>query len=137
MKQLPKIEKFMTPMPHTIGKDIPVTKALDLMRDHRIRHIPVQEAGKLVGVLTDRDIKLAGGFVSMEQLKVEDVMTPDPYTVNPRAPLDRVVGEMAEHKYGCAIVVQDNGKVVGLFTSVDGLRAFGEVLRENYRAGDQ
>ncbi len=133
MKQIPKIEKFMTPMPHTIGKDIPVGKALDLMRTHRIRHIPVQDAGKLVGVVSDRDIKLAGSFVSTEELKVEDVMTPDPYTIRPGTSLDEVVSEMAEHKYGCAIVAQDNGKVVGLFTVVDGLRAFKEVLHENYR----
>ena len=60
-------------------------------------------------------------------------MTPDPYTVKPRTALDDVVAEMAEHKYGCAIVVQDNGKVVGVFTAVDGLRAFHDVLRENYK----
>ncbi len=136
MKQIPKIEKFMTPMPHTVGKDIPVETALDLMRTHRIRHIPVQEGGKLVGVVTDRDIKLAGSFAETAQLKVDDVMTPDPYTVQPRAALDEVVAEMAEHKYGCAIVVQDNGKVVGVFTAVDGLRAFHDVLRENYKPAD-
>lgn len=137
MKQIPKIEKFMTAMPHTIGKDISVDQALDLMRTHRIRHLPVQEGGRLVGVITDRDIKLAGTLVSAAQLKVEDVMTSDPYTVNPRAGLDEVVAEMAEHKYGCAVVAQDNGKVVGVFTTVDGLRTLHDVLRENYKPMSQ
>ena len=60
-------------------------------------------------------------------------MTPDPFTVSPQAPLDGVVSEMAEHKYGCAIIVQENGKIVGIFTAVDGLRALSEILQQNYR----
>lgn len=134
MKQIPKIDKYMTAMPHTIGKDIPIGKALEMMRTHQIRHLPVQEGGKLVGVLTDRDIKLASSFSKDGNLVVEDIMTPEPYTVRPQAPVDAVVLEMAEHKYGCAIIVQENGKVVGIFTAVDGLRVLSEVLHQNYRA---
>lgn len=134
MKQIPKIEKYMTSMPHTIGATIPIKKALDFMKTYQIRHLPVQESGNLVGILTDRDIKLATSFSSVENLRVEDIMTLDPYTVKPQTPLDSVVLEMAEHKYGCAIVVQENGKVVGIFTAVDGLRVLGEVLHQNYRA---
>lgn len=135
MKQIPKIEKYMTSMPHTIGRYIPLKTALELMRSHQIRHLPVQEGGKLVGILTDRDIKLASSFKTVGDLKVDDIMTPDPYSVRPEAPLDTVVAEMAEHKYGSAIVLQDNGKVVGIFTAVDGLRVLSEVLHQNYRAG--
>ena len=139
MKQIPKIEKYMSPMPHTVGKDIPMNKALDIMRSQRIRHLTVQDGGKLVGVITDRDIKLAASFEGSENtdgnhLVVDDIMTPEPYTVTPQAALDQVVAEMAEHKYGCAIIVQDNGKVVGIFTAVDGLRVLSEVLQQNYRA---
>lgn len=133
MKQMPKIQKHMTPMPHTIGKDIPLKAALNMMREHRIRHLPVQDAGKLVGVLTDRDVKLASSFEQAETLSVEEVMSPDPYTVDPEISLDNVVLEMAEHKYGCAIIQQGNGKVVGIFTAVDGLRVLGEILRGNYK----
>ena len=133
MKQIPKIEKYMTAMPHTIGRSISMEKALELMRTHQIRHLPVQEGGKLVGVLTDRDIKFASSFATDGSLKVEDIMTPEPYTVKPQTPLDSVVLEMAEHKYGCAIIVQENGKVVGIFTAVDGLRVLSEVLVQNYR----
>jgi acetoin utilization protein AcuB len=135
MKQMPQIQKYMTAMPVTIGKDIPLKTALSMMREHRIRHIPVQEAGKLVGVLTDRDVKLAASFESATEFKVEEVMTPEPYTVTPETPLDRVVLEMAEHKYGCAIVVQGNGKVVGIFTAVDGMRVLGTTLETFYKTG--
>ena len=137
MKQLPKIEKVMTPMPHTIGLKIKLSRAIEMMKENRFRHLPVQDEGRLVGVLTDRDIKLASSFVhdggDAEKLTVEDVMTPDPYTTTPEAPLDQVASEMAEHKYGCAIVQQKNGKVVGIFTAVDALQVLATVLRENYR----
>lgn len=133
MKQIPKIEKFMTPMPHTINPDMPVKTAMEMMRDHQIRHIPVQKGGELVGIITDRDIKLGSSFKANGELLVEDVMTPDPYTVKPQASMADIVFEMAEHKYGCAIVQQENGKVVGIFTATDGLRVLGEVLQNNFK----
>jgi acetoin utilization protein AcuB len=103
------------------------------MRDHQIRHLPVEDGGKLVGVLTDRDVKLAASFQGSEKLTVEDAMTPDPFTVTPQTPLDHVTEVMAEHKYGCAIVRQDNGKVVGIFTATDAVRLLGEKMREHYK----
>lgn len=135
MKQMPKIEKVMTPMPHTIGQSIPLTRALEMMREHRIRHLPVQEGGKLVGVLTDRDVKLVLSFQGGDEttLTVEDAMTPDPFCVTPQAALDYVTDEMAEHKYGCVIVRQENGKVVGIFTATDALRVLGEKMKEHYK----
>jgi CBS domain-containing protein len=50
MKQIPQVQKYMTAMSHTVGKDISMDIALELMRTHRIRHLPVQDAGKLVGI---------------------------------------------------------------------------------------
>ena len=133
MKQMPRIDKFMTTMPHTIGTQIPLKKAVAMMREFHIRHLPVQTEGKLMGVLSDRDIKLASSFTHSEEFRVEDVMTPEPYTVKPDANLDDVVAEMSEHKYGCAVVQQENGKVVGIFTATDGLRVLGDMLKENYK----
>lgn len=134
MKQMPKIEKVMTPMPYTVGLKIPLNTALNMMREHRIRHLPVQEAGKLVGVLTDRDLKLVMSLqAGSGELTVEDAMTPDPYCATPQTPLDHVTDEMAEHKYGCVIVQQENGKVVGIFTAIDALRILGEKLKEHYK----
>jgi acetoin utilization protein AcuB len=132
MKSMPKIEKVMTAMPHTIESDQPIRTALTLMRENGIRHLPVQKAGELVGVLSDRDIKMAASFAGAGLMKVEEVMTPDPYFVKPGAPLDDVVDEMAAHKYGCAIVRQDNGKVVGIFTSTDALHSLSDALRLAY-----
>lgn len=103
------------------------------MSELHIRHLPVLQGGKLVGVLTERDVNLASSLMGAADMKVDDVMMPMTYTVRPDAPLNRVVAEMAERKYGSAIVQQENGKVVGIFTAVDGLRCLADVLREHYR----
>lgn len=120
-------------MPHTIGADISLKKAKAMMSELHIRHLPVLQGGKLVGVLTERDVNLASSLMGAADMKVDDVMMPMTYTVRPDAPLNRVVAEMAERKYGSAIVQQENGKVVGIFTAVDGLRCLADVLREHYR----
>lgn len=121
-------------MPHTIGQNMSIKKALDMMRVNHIRHLPVENAGTLVGLLSDRDIKLATAFSDGAELTVEDVMVTEPYTVVPQASVDEVVLHMAEHRFGCAIVKQENGKVVGIFTATDGLRVLGEVLKGNFKS---
>jgi acetoin utilization protein AcuB len=134
MKQMPKIEKVMTAMPHSVERDLSVSKAMELMRQYHIRHLPVQHGGKLCGILSDRDVKLALSLSGADQMTVEDVMTPDPYIVRPHTSLQDVLSEMTEHKYGCTLICQDNGKLVGIFTAIDGLRYLNEVLSQNYRA---
>ncbi len=135
MKQMPLIQKYMTAMPHTIGPKISIQVAQNLMREHHIRHLPVLDAGELVGVITDRDVKLASAFADAHRLTVDEVMSQDPYSVLPESPLNQVVAEMAEKKFGCAIIQQSNGKIVGIFTAVDALRVFSDTLNEFYKHG--
>ena len=76
-----------------------------------------------------RDLQLVESLIGVDPTKekVEDVMSTVVYSVSPDAPLDQVVATMAEHKYGSAVVMQ-NEKVVGIFTTVDVCRAFAELL---------
>jgi acetoin utilization protein AcuB len=128
-KAIPAIDRYMTTSPHSIGQEQPLIQAHKLMRAHHIRHLPVLHGGKLVGVLSERDLHIVETLrdVDPEKVLVEEAMTPSVYSVSPRAPLDEVVREMAEHKYGSAVVM-DNNKVVGMFTTIDAMRAFGELL---------
>lgn len=129
MKAIPTIEKFMTVAPHTIGLEQTLSKAKEVMREYQIRHLPVLEAGQLVGILSDRDIKLVESFkdVDPEKVSVSEAFSADPYITNPKAQLSDVCKQMAAHKYGCALVV-DNHKLVGLFTWIDALNAMTELL---------
>lgn len=133
MKAIPTVNKHMTMSPHTIGVEQPLALAHSMMSGHKIRHLPVLHGGTLVGVLTDRDLHLIETLKDVDPSKVtvEDAMTPSPYTVKPHAALDEVAAEMAEHKYGCAVVM-DNNHVVGVITTVDLARALAEVLRQRF-----
>jgi acetoin utilization protein AcuB len=128
-KAIPTIQKYMTYVPKSIGFDQTIETAIDYMRKLHIRHLPVLKGGKLVGILTERDVNLVLGFADADPktMKVDEAFTPEPYFTKPEALLSEVAVEMAEKKYGCAIVV-DNGKLVGIFTEVDALRALAELL---------
>ena len=128
-KAIPSIQKYMTTTPHSIGSEQTLAHAHEVLREHKIRHLPVLRGGALVGMITQRDLALVEALKDVDPRKVlvEDAMSTSLYTVEPDAPLDEVVSEMAEKKYGSAVVVQ-NHKVVGIFTTVDVCTAFAELL---------
>jgi acetoin utilization protein AcuB len=123
------IDQFMTRGPHTIGHHQSLAAAGRMMGEHAIRHLPVLEAGKLMGVVTDRDLAFVESLKGLdpEEVKVSDAMSADVFVVGPRASVRETAIEMAEHKYGSAVVME-NGHVVGVFTTVDALKALGQIL---------
>jgi acetoin utilization protein AcuB len=133
-KAIPSIRQFMTNDPITMSPSTTLIDAHKLMREKNIRHIPVIENSKVVAVVSDGDLYRAEAVVGSNpaQAHLRDVMSGKPYTVSPEARVDEVVREMATHKYGSAVVV-DNGHVVGLFTAVDALGAFAELLETRLR----
>jgi acetoin utilization protein AcuB len=133
-KSIPALQKYMTTQPHTIGHDQTIEKAKAVMHDLRIRHLPVLNGGKLIGMLTERDINLVLTFESPSAAKmtVAEACTEQPYTTTPSALLSDVVSHMADKRIGSAVVV-DNQKVVGIFTEVDAMRALAELLETRLR----
>jgi len=129
-KSIPKVQKYMTTAPISTDRQETIASAHQRMREHGIRHLPVVEGDRLVGIVSQGDLHLIETLpdVDAETVTVDDAMTPNPYTVSPDAALHEVVAEMAEHKYGSALVTQ-NGKVVGVFTTVDAMRALAELLQ--------
>jgi acetoin utilization protein AcuB len=123
------IERFMTKAPHTIGSDQTLTTAHRMMRRFRIRHLPVLTHGNLVGILSQRDLHfietLSG--VDPDQVMVDEAMTEEIFTITPETSVETAATEMADHKFGCAVVM-DAGHVVGVFTTIDALRALSAVL---------
>jgi acetoin utilization protein AcuB len=125
----PKIRHVMTPAPHTIGSDQKLTLAHKIMREHALRHLPVLRGGKLVGVLSERDLyfleSIAG--VDAEIDAVSDAMSTEVYTADPDDTLRDVARVMFLRKYGCAVVVERD-RLLGIFTATDALRYLADVL---------
>ena len=124
-----EIGQEMTPSPLTVGSTQPLALAHRIMRDNRIRHLPVLESGKLVGIVTERDLHLLETLkdVDLDTVRVEEAMSGEPWIVERSTPVAEAVLHMANHKIGAAIVV-DGGHVVGVFTTIDALRLLASLL---------
>jgi acetoin utilization protein AcuB len=123
------IDDFMTRSVHTIGLKSPLTEAHRLMNEHAIRHLPVLEGGRLVGMVSMRDLHLIETLkgVDPKEVPVEEAMAQDAYSVPPGTALVEVARTMALHKYGSAVVAR-NGQVLGIFTTIDALKALEALL---------
>lgn len=133
MKRIPSIKTAMTPFPYSVEPGAAVGKALEIMRDHGIHHLPVAEHGELAGMISSRDIQLVmTRQQDSDSLTVRDVMSKDIYTVDLSERLDSVLHRMAEHQLR-AVVVTRKGKLVGIFTQIDACGKFAAYLREQVR----
>lgn len=121
--------KFMTVMPHSIGSDQTIETAHKMMNDNEIRHLPVMKGGQISGVISDRDLKLAMSIRGVESSKttVDEIASSEVFLVKPESKLDDVSKMMAEKKIGSVLVV-DNHRLVGIFTTTDALKALNELL---------
>lgn len=117
-----KMEDVMTPIPITIDEDADISTARRILREKRIRHLPVVHNGKLRGILSDRDTRLVSLLPEIAKVAVADVMTSRPLTVSEDMPVLQAVALMAARKYGCLIVTGPANNISGIFTSQDALR---------------
>lgn len=119
----------MTATPHTIGVEQKLALAHRMMTEHGVRHLPVLRAGRLAGVLSQRDLyfleRIEGVDASVDV--ISDAMSPDVFITTEDAEVAEVARTMAERKYGCAVVV-DQDRVVGIFTVIDALRVLAHAL---------
>ena len=123
------IAEVMTRAPHTIGRDQRLARAHDIMREHGLRHLPVLDGGKLVGVLSQRDLYFVEALAGVDQRldPVAEAMASEVYVVAPGECVADVARTMGQHKYGCAVVV-DQGHVVGIFTATDALALLAKAM---------
>lgn len=129
-----KVQEIMTTPALTVSPELPVLEAQQLMATHRIRHLPVTDGGRLMGIVTDRDIRLnlpspATSLSVWEvnyllaRLTVGSVMRQAVITVEPGREAAEAARIMLDHKIG-ALPIVDGGVVVGIVTETDMLRAF-------------
>lgn len=132
---MPPISRYMTAQPWTIERSATLTAAHQLMRAHVIRHLPVLDSGKLVGIVSERDLHLMETFpdADPDEIKVDEAMSEQVYAVAPDDAVADVVEHMADQKVG-SVVIMDHDRVEGIFTSIDALQVLASVLRRTVDA---
>lgn len=125
MKSIPQISTVMSPCPHRVSIDDSIAHAVDLMRKHQVRHLPVLKGEKVIGLVSERDITF--GLALSKKLTIAEVYTSEPYIVSPKEPLDAVAARMAEDRFGCALIMEKD-KLAGIFTTTDACRVLASTL---------
>jgi acetoin utilization protein AcuB len=129
MGAMPVVSNIMTPNPLTVTPRNAIRTAVNLMREGGFRRLPVVDRGRLVGIITDRDLRRAANspFVVREQwydnfildhIEVGSCMTPNPVTISPTEPVAEAARLMRNHKIGGLPVVSE-GQLIGIVTETD------------------
>lgn len=133
------VSQFMNSELITVAPDDSVEEAVKLLGQQGVRHLLVMKKNRLVGIISDRDIKRAmdprrtrkklmgigGLYFLLEPILVEEIMTRDPLTIGPNTPAKQAAYIMVERRFG-ALPVVEGGKTVGIVTETDLLRCFAE-----------
>ena len=119
----------MTRSVHAVDLETSLPQARKVMSQHGIRHLPVTDHGKIVGLLSERDLGKLEGFpmIDFNIVSVPDAMSDDPYVVSPGTSALEVLQTMRDKRYGSAIIAEDR-RVVGIFTTHDAVGALITVL---------
>lgn len=130
-----RVEEFTTPDPVTVVEATPIGELRELMDQHGVRHLPVLRDGEVVGVISERDVRLVQGLSLDEQsqIRAQDLMADDLFVVHASTLLDEVAMEMVSRRVGSAIVRDEDGDFLGIFTLTDALNALVEVVRNESR----
>ena len=133
MPRIPTIKSAMRPFPFSIQADAGLEDAKRLFTEHSIRHLPVLEGDRLVGLVSLHGAERAEALALRDGAvlpSVREVATSSVYTVDLDETLDNVLLHMAANRLGSALVVR-HGRMVGIFTTTDALRGFAEHLRRD------
>lgn len=129
------IQDWMAKDVMTVDENTSLMRATRIMKENRIRRLPVVSHGKLIGIITDRDVKDASPskttsldihelYYLLSEMKVKDVMTNTPMTLVGRETLEKAALIMLNSRISGLPVVDDNGHLIGLLSETDILRGF-------------
>ena len=131
------VRSRMTSHVHTASPETTLAEALGMTRAHRIRHLPIIEDERLVGIVTDRDLRLAMPPIwadehdeltqALHTRRVGELMITRIITVQPDTPVEDAAKLLYSHHIGCLPVLEDE-RLVGILTETDLLRAFAELF---------
>jgi acetoin utilization protein AcuB len=124
------VKNWMSKNVITIDANDTMQDALALLKEHSIRMLPVMKKNRLVGIVTDRDLKKASAsdatlldvhelLYLLTKIKVKDIMTKDPITLPPDYTVEETARVLLENKISGAPVLDQSGKVIGTITQTD------------------
>lgn len=122
-----QLKSVMTKNPLTVEPHLRLRDAMKRMRDLKVTHLPVLAEGKLIGILSERDLLAVMGIHGdqdhlQDHLQVKDVMISDPVTFPEGALIPDVAKKMVDEHIGSVLVVDDRKKLIGIFTYTDALK---------------
>lgn len=110
------IKQHVVALQQSVDVDDPVWKAWRMMKDQSVKHLPVTKNGKIVGVVSDRDIVQISGFNGGQSMAVKEAMSMDPLVVTIDDNMEAVLQKMISKDQQQAVVVDHEQKIVGLFS---------------------
>jgi acetoin utilization protein AcuB len=133
------VRELMIPNPITIAHDQTVEQAMALMGRYKVRRLPVTKAGKLAGIVSDRDMRQLAGRPSIKlpksesdeayrNLPVEEIMTPNVLTIREFDTLQSAITSLLENRISGLPVVDQQGALVGMLSETDILKHYLRLL---------
>jgi acetoin utilization protein AcuB len=123
-----RVKDFMSRRVITVSETARVQEAMALLKQHSIRHLPVDRDGRFIGLVTEGDLRGAVWPSLVEDIQVKDLMISDPIVVHPETRLEEAARLVHQHKIGCLPVVDRKGSLKGIITVVDLLAAVIEFM---------
>jgi acetoin utilization protein AcuB len=129
------IQDWMAKDVMTVDENTSLMRATRIMKENNIRRLPVVSHGKLIGIITDRDVKDASPskttsldihelYYLLSEMKVKDIMTITPLTLHGKETLEKAAMIMLNSRISGLPVVDDDGHLIGLLSETDVLRGF-------------
>lgn len=132
------VDEFTTPSPVTASPSAGVEELRLKMQEGGFRHLPIVDQGKVVGLVSQRDLNLLEGLGQLsQQVSAGDFMKKEVLVVESGSPLEEVAFKMSEMKVGSAIVCDESEEFIGIFTSTDALNALIEIMRGQYEDAEE
>ena len=123
------VRNFMTRNPVSVSPDDDIRVVFNMLSDRRIRQAPVVENNKLIGIITDRDLRMAlVQNVTEPNLAVRNIMTPDAVTVSEDSSLEEAGRILTSHKFNATPVLSEDGELTGIITTTDILRGILHII---------
>lgn len=135
-----KVTDYMTSKVISVSPDTGIREAFFQMKGHHIRHLPVLEKGKLVGIVSDRELRrpdwvdesldIAHAYYLDDKMSVRDVMIRKVHVIHTYDSLRKAARLLLDNKIGAAPVLDKTEHLVGMLSAVDLLRALADMIEE-------